>query len=200
MKVLEIGDHPMSNSEVRDFIKQKRQQHQEEDAEDKAKGLDHAQRAKNYLESLKKHESYLNSDALPYKKNPSAYEGLENNDKSLKAFSNAQFEKVQVPLAEKYRSLIRQKVMSVKDAQDELGEWQEKKELSEMELLTIHNLAPANAEMLQPMIESWEERFSNEEMEAMAEAIMEVYRAEEAKSAEESGGDAGVEELTEQLR
>ena len=177
MKVLDT-DHVMSNAEVRDWIKKKRNQHKREDDEDKAKGLEPAPRPQNSLDSLEKHERHLNSDAYPYAKNPSAYEG-KNADISLKQFSETHFEKIQDPLTEKYKDLIRQKLLSVKEAQKQLEVEQEKKDLTETELLMIHNHAPTCVEMLQPMIESWEERYSVEEMEKIVECVEEVYRADE---------------------
>ena len=178
MKILDL-DHVMSNAEVLEWTKRKRAQHDREDEQDRTKGINLTHRPKNLIESIEKHERHLTSDAYPYVKNPTAYNGAENQSLSQKKFSDATMEKIQVPIYEKYKDMIRKKQLSVKKAQDDMGEEQEKKELTETELLMIHNHAPTCVEMLQPMIENIDERFTVEEQEVLVECVKEVYRVDE---------------------
>ncbi|KAK3708021.1 hypothetical protein LTR37_011714 [Vermiconidia calcicola] len=187
MKVLDMN-HQMSNAEVLHFVKKKRQQHDQEDSEARAQGATPAPRPENFLNALEKHERHLTSDAYPYVKNPSAYEG-KNQDASQAKFGDAHMEKVQAPLFESYKEKIRQKLLTVKEAQDKLGADQDKKELTETELLMIHNHAPTCVEMLQPMIEEVDDRFTAEELEAIVECIKEVYRVDELKAVREESDD-----------
>lgn len=183
MKVLDL-DHHMSNAEVLEWAKNKRQQHAREDAEDKKADLHCTPRPQNFLDALDKHERHLKSDAYPYEKNPCAYEG-SNADTSLQAFSKLYMDRIQRPLAERYKQLIRDKLMTVEEAKKEQEKEQERKDITETELLMIHNHAPTCVEMLQPMLENVEDRFTVEEQEIMVECVKEVYRVDESKVANE---------------
>ena len=202
VKVIGEMDHYMSNAEVLTWMKNKRKQHAREDADDREQGITPTPRPQNLVDSLKKHERHLKSSHYPYEKNPSAYEGT-NQDRSVHDFSEATMQKIQVPLVEDYRTAIKAKFKTVKEAQDELEVLQEKKELTEMEILMIHNHAPTSVETLQPMIEDIEKRFTEKEQEMLVECIKDVYRADEMKAAVEKAekepekdGDKGSMELS----
>ena len=182
-KVLAMN-HQLSNAEVLHWLKQKRLQHDQEDADDRSAGKTPSTRPSNYARALEKHEHHLTSASYPYVANPSAYEG-KNQDDSVHRFGDVHMTKIQEPLLEKYKTAIRDKLMTVKEAQDKLAVEQEQKELTDAELLMVHNHAPMAAEMLQPMIEDWEKRFSYEEMEVLVECIKGVFRADEMRAKEE---------------
>lgn len=196
MQVLST-DHYMLNAEVLEWTQRKRKQHEREDTEDRAKGLTLPHRPKNFTEALEKHERHLKSDAYPYAKNPSAYEG-KNADLSLKMFSDATMDKIQVPVFERFKERLRNKELTVKQAQDEMEIEHEKKELSETEMLMIHNHAPMCVEMLQPMIENVDERFTAEELEILVECVKEVYRVDEVEVKEAKVTGAEVSDVAEQ--
>lgn len=186
MKVLETN-HPMSNAEVLHWIKQKRTQHEQED---KNSSSNTATRPQNYLDSLDKHERHLTSDAYPYIKNPNAYEST-NQDTSIHKFGEAHMKKIQIPLVEKYKEEIRLGRKTPQQAQKELAGKQDEKELTEAEILMLFNHAPLCVEMMQPMIENVDERFSNEEQEALVECVREVFRVDEMRG---TGQGMGVED------
>ena len=211
MKVLDL-DHHMSNAEVKDWIKRKREQHAREDAEDKKADLHCTPRPQNFLDALDKHERHLKSDAYPYEKNPSAYDG-RNADTSLQAFGKAYMDGIQVPLGQKYKELVRERLTKLKEtkegedyeksrkdvikqAQKDLEVEQDRKDITETELLMIHNHAPTCVEMLQPMLENVEDRFTLEEQEIMVQCVKDVYRVDELKVVTEKE----VDDLGEQLR
>lgn len=181
MKVKDAG-HVMSNAEVAHWISQKRAQHAREDAQDKATGARPSARPANFLRSLEKHERHLKSDAYPYEQNPSAYAG-DNSDKSIAKFLEEHMSRIQEPLAAKYKQAVQKKELSVREAQVKLEMEQEKKELTEAELLMIHNHAPTSAEQLQPMIESVDDRFTQQELEMLLDIILKVFRADQLKAA-----------------
>ena len=52
----------------------------------------------------------------------------------------------------------------------------------------IHNHAPSCLDMLQPMIEWVEERFTDEEQLVLFECVREVFRVDELKRKAEDGG------------
>lgn len=180
MKVKDAGEL-MSNAEVATFLKNKRAQHAREDTEDRAAGITPTTRPQNFMRSLEKHENHLKSDAYPYEKNPSAYEG-DNAEESIHKFGDEHMKRIQEPLAQKYKDAIKKKLMTVHEAQAKLEVEQEKKELTEPELLMIHNHAPQCLEILQPMIESSEERFTRDELESMVEAIQDVFRVDQLRA------------------
>jgi hypothetical protein len=185
VKVLEIEGN-LTNAEVLDFIKQKRTQHAREDAEDRAAGKNVTSRPANFTSALDKHERHLKSDHYPYKKNPSAYDGGANQEKTLKAFQEMHMERIQVPLSEAFKEKVRNKLLTVKEGQAQLEAGQEKKELTETEWLMIDNHAPTTVELLQPMIEDVENRFTVAELEAIVQCIKETYRANEYGYAKEN--------------
>jgi hypothetical protein len=176
-KVLEM-EQKMSNAEVLDWLKQTRARHAREDAEDKAAGIEPTSRPQNFLDAMTKHERHLKSDAYPYEKNPSAYAG-KNNDISLRKFNDEHFEAIHVPVFEKFKAAIKAKLISKEEGAEEMEKEQLRKEITEEELLMIHNHAPKNVEMLQPMLENWEERYTLEELQVIVDVIKNVYRQDE---------------------
>lgn len=177
VKILAM-DQKMSNAEVLDWMKQTRARHAEEDAEDKAGGKEPTGRPQNFLDAMTKHGRHLKSDAYPYEKNPSAYAG-KNQDISLHKFNDRHFEEIHQPVYEKFKAAIIAKLISPKEGGDKMEEEQLRKEISEEELLMIHNHAPKTVEMLQPMLENVEERYTVEELQIIVDVIKEVYRKDE---------------------
>lgn len=179
-KILNL-DHVFSNAEVLQWTEQKRAQHAREDAEDRAAGITPKPRPANFMRMLEKTERHLTSDAYPYVKNPSAYKG-DNQHDSVHKFSDAKFDRIQKPIFERYKEAIRKGLMSTDEAKQKMGAEQEKKELTETELLMVCNHAPTCVEMLEPMIEEVEERFTKEELQIIVDCINEVLRADELKA------------------
>ena len=168
----------MSNAEVLDWLKQTRARHAREDAEDTAAGNKPSPRPQNFLDAMTKHERHLKSDAYPYEKNPSAYAG-KNQDISLRRFNDEHFEAIHTPIFEKFKAAIKAKVISKEEGAEQMEQEQLRKEISEEELLMIHNHAPKTVEMLQPMLENWEERYTVEELQVIVDVIKDVYRQDE---------------------
>lgn len=184
MKIIDAGSEPMSNEDVLEFIKAKTQQYKDDDAQDKADGIPIKPRPKNLLIALEKHKRELESDKYPYTRNPKAYDGSYD---SMKEFDDLVMKWIILPCTAKYTN----KGFKAEEIDAKLGKDHEMKSLTEMELLQIHNHAPQCAEMLQPMIENWEERFSPEEMDLIVKAIMQAYRKEEPGA----GGEDAVDGL-----
>ena len=180
MKILDL-DHQMSNADVLNWMQQKRDQHKREDEEDRAAGITPTPRPANFMKMLDKTERHLTSDAYPYVNNPSAYKG-DNTDISIHKFGDIRFERIQNPIYEKYKDAIRKGLMSNAEAKEKMGAEMEAKEITEPELLMIHNHAPKTVEMLEPMLEEVEERFTKEELQIIVDCIGEVYRADELKA------------------
>lgn len=176
-KVL-ASDHYLSNAEVLHWVRLKRLQHTREDAEDLANNAPAMERPENFLNILERTERHLTSDAYPYEKNPSAYKGT-NQDKAVAKFEAALTKAVHVPLKNSYLEKLRQGQVAAKKAAEELKVEQDKKELSEAEMLMVFNHAPTCVDMLQPMIEQVEIRFTLEEQEAVIGCIKEVLRPDE---------------------
>lgn len=187
MKVLDAGTDTMSNIDVLKWMKEKREQHAKEDAEDKRAGLPKQKRPQNFMKALDKHEKELKSKKYPYTKNPKAYSGYE----AMELFDNRVIDEIIEPLGEKYRG----NGHTEEELENTLGKEQEEKSLTETELLTIMNHAPKNVEMLKPMIENVEERYTQEELEKIVDCVWEVYRYNEERplEEEEAGEDAGLE-------
>ena len=177
-------DHLLSNAEVLQWTKSKRTQHKEEEAEDRAEGVVTRPRPKNFMKILEKTENHLKTEHYPYLKNPSAYDGPANQSASLVRFGEALEKNVDDPLVEEFKIKIRKGLMRKQAATDALEEKQEKMELSEAELLMIVNHAPTNVEMLQPIVEEVDDRFTRKELEAMVECIKEVFRPDQVESGE----------------
>ncbi|KAF2170194.1 hypothetical protein M409DRAFT_64529 [Zasmidium cellare ATCC 36951] len=177
MKILDAGDHLLSNADVLDWMKRKRAQHAAEDAEDKKKGVKPAVRPSNFMRALNRHERELKSDNYPYVKNPTAYEGTARH---------AQFEKfaldaenvVQDHLEAEWKDKLA--TMTKDEVEKVFAPEQEKKCLTEVEMLMVYNHAPTCVEMLQPMIENVEERFTSEELELLVEVVIKTLRPDQA--------------------
>ncbi|KXL49448.1 hypothetical protein M433DRAFT_8852 [Acidomyces richmondensis BFW] len=184
MKILDAGTTLLSNADVLHWIQAKRAQHAREDAADKARGIAPTARPSNYLSALKKHERELTSPKYPYRNCPAAY---APDYEGMRRFENLFVERIIEPLGDKYRG----KGMSAAELDKTLGKEQEMKSLTETEMLVVYNLAPRCMELLQPMIENCEERFTSEEQERIVECVMEAYRYGERK------GDEGQQQMEE---
>ncbi len=88
-------------------------------------------------------------------------------------------QRIQLPLCEKYVGMVERREMEAKKAKRELEREQSKKELSEPEWLMLVNHAPKMLELMQPMIEEVEERFTDEEQAVLVQCIREALRADE---------------------
>lgn len=179
MKVLDAGTETLSNADVLNWIKDKREQIAKEDKEDKKAGKKPSHRPSNFISALEKHERELSSNKYPYAKNPDVYGGtdalhefeLEITDKIVKPFTAARYHE------------LKEAGMSAEEIDAQLEKEQEMKLLTETEQLMVYNHAPQCVEMLQPMIENVEDRLTPEEQEAMVQVIMAVYRKQETGSA-----------------
>jgi hypothetical protein len=189
MKVLDAGDHPLSNADVLDWVQRKRAQHAREDAEDKAhtdsqhpkKDHHHKHdtsngRPKNFMRMLQRTERELTSDRYPYAKNPSAYGGDARRD-VFQAFALEIENTAQDTLEGEWQDRL--KDMTPEQVEKTYEPQQERKCLTATELLMLYNHAPTCVEMLQPMIESVEERFSPEEQQTMVEIVVKHLRKDE---------------------
>lgn len=180
MKVLDAGDHPLSNADVLDWVKRKRTQHKTEDADDARKGIKLTPRPKNFLTALTRLERELDSHNYPYKKNPSVYLGAGRKEK-FNEFVVETENAIQDNLEAEWRERLAG--MSREQVEKEFAPEQEKRCLTEAEILMLYNFAPTCVEMLQPMIESVEERFSAEEQQLLVDVIVRVLRPEEPQFA-----------------
>jgi len=77
MRILDAGTVSLSNADMLKWIREKRQQIQDEDTEDKAAGVKVRARPQNFLTALNKHERELDSRKYPYQRNPKVYEGYD---------------------------------------------------------------------------------------------------------------------------
>jgi hypothetical protein len=177
-KVLSIDGH-MTNAEVASFLKKKREQHKQEDDADKAKGKAPSERPKNLVKSLDKHERHLNSPHYPHEKNPSAYATDDARADTFKEFQDKHMQRVQVPLFESFKEKVKAKLMTGQEGKQKLEVEQEKKELTETELLMIENHAPTDVTLLQPMIDNAENRFTPEELQVIVDCVKETWRKDE---------------------
>lgn len=187
MKVLDAGDHPLSNADVLDWVKRKRAQHAAEDAEDKARNskgssssstMSPTLRPKNFMRMLDRTERELASDKYPYTKNPSAYSG-EARKVAFQKFALEAENVIQDALQEEWRE--RARGMTKEELDKKFEPVQEMKCLTEPEMLMIYNHAPACVEMLQPMIENAEERFTAEEQQMLVDVVMRTLRPDEVQ-------------------
>ncbi|KAK4503852.1 hypothetical protein PRZ48_004767 [Zasmidium cellare] len=169
MKILDAGDHMLSNADVLDWMARKRAQHAKEDAEDKKKGVKPAPRPSNFMRALTRHERELKSDNYPYVKNPSAYEGQARHD-TVEKFGLEAENVVMNHLEAEWKDRLA--TMPKDELEKVFAPEQEKKTLTQPELLMIYNNAPTCTEMLQPMIENVEERFTVEEQQLLVDAVM----------------------------
>lgn len=173
----------MSNAEVLRWLQQKRAQYASEDA----------QRPEDLLKSLERHERHLSSAAYPYQKNPSVY--LDGKaEGAIHRFAEEHFKRIQQPLVDKYGRAIREKTMSKAAAQRKIKAEQDRKELSEAEMLMVYNLAPTCVELLQPCIEEVENRFTADELETLVDIIKQVFRADEVKASMGADVQMGVDQ------
>ena len=189
-EILDAGTVQLSNAEVLNWIRDKRVQHQEEDDDDKKNKRPVTARPKNFLNSLNKHEAELADKKYPYVANPGAYQTEKNREDSLRSFDGKVTDEVLLGMrGDKYRG----KGMTLEQIEATLGKEHDKMELTDTELLMIFNHAPQNVEMLQPMIESYDERFTSEELEKIVEIVQEVYRCGVALPGQSVGEDGQAE-------
>lgn len=186
-KIIDMN-HQLSNAEVLTWLENKRKQHVEEDAEDEAAGRDVKPRPQNFVKMLDKTERHLKSDAYPYVANPSAYKDM-NQDYTVSKFGAETMKKIQKPLFEKFKDDVKKGLMTKKQAKAKLEDEQDKKELTDPEFNTIFNLAPTCVEMLEPIIEEVDDRFTKEELELMVQIIKDVLRPDETGSVYAEGGE-----------
>ncbi|KXS99208.1 hypothetical protein AC579_7835 [Pseudocercospora musae] len=185
MKVLDAGDHPLSNADVLDWIKRKRAQHAAEDAEDKAKAPKSkkdfipTQRPKNFMRILDRTERELGSEKYPYTKNPSAYSS-DARKSTFQTFVLEAENVIQDALQDEWREKLQG--MTREEIDREFEPVQEMKCLTMPEMLMVYNHAPQCVEMLQPMIENCEERFSAEEQQMLVDVVIRVLRPDEVRS------------------
>ena len=195
-KIIDAGSVQLSNADVLDWIARKRTQHAQEAAEDKATGLPKTHLPDNYQRALRKHERELSSKKYPYTDNPGAYKG-PNHLKAADVFMTKLDEKIINPLEAGWKEEIAKKGKDGARSKEEvLAEFErvhEMKGLTRTEHLVIYNLAPQCVETLQNIIVDHEDRFTEEEMAKILEAINEVYRCGE-KMLEVDGDEEGDEE------
>ena len=176
MKIVNGGDHPLSNADVLDWIQRKRAQHRREDADDTARGIPPASRPNLFMTALTRHERELRSTKYPYTRNPSVYVG----EKRIKAFKNFALELenvLQDHLEEQWRERLRD--MTKDQIDHDYAPLQDMKCLTDPELLSIFNHAPTSVEVLQPMIESVDDRFTADEQQIIIDMIVRRLRCDE---------------------
>lgn len=187
VRVLEI-EGPLSNAEVMHFIKNKRAQHSREDIEDRTDGKEKDGRPSRFMKALEKHERHLNSESYPYGKNPNAY----SEDEYLhthRELSKLHMDRIQKPIFEEFMQKARAKLASGTELKSQMENEHEKKELTEPEWLMIANHAPTTTEMLHPMIEQCDERYTQEELAIIVQCIKETYRKDEFGYVDKNEGD-----------
>lgn len=177
----------MGNFEVLRWMRATKKRHEAEDEQYKAEGLVLKPRPVNVKKAFEKHERHLTRDVYPYDQNPSVHNDNYDIDEVVNKLNQAILARVHEPILRKYQDTVRAKELTVKEAEKKFDEEGEPKVLSEMELMQLHNLAPRGMETLQLMIEQWEERFTEEEMGQILEAIMEVLRPDELAAKKEAG-------------
>ncbi|QIW97652.1 hypothetical protein AMS68_003170 [Peltaster fructicola] len=169
--ILDAGTVQLSNADVLQWVRAKREQHRREDAADEAAGRPKTKRPSKFMNSLRKHERELTDKKYAYAANPGAYEGTQRG-KAIKLFIERCDEAICYPLESQYSS----KGISMKQLKATLGKVYEKKTFTTSELMMIQNLAPENVSMLEMVVEGWEHRFSVDEMEKILQVINEVFR------------------------
>ncbi|PPJ61160.1 hypothetical protein CBER1_04184 [Cercospora berteroae] len=183
MKILDAGDSPLSNADVLDWVERKRAQHAAEDADDKAKGQKPAIRPKNFMRVLDRTERELKSSNYPYVRNPTAYSG-DARSTAFQKFARDAEDAMQASLEAEWHERLQS--MPKEQFEKEFELEQEKKCLTEPEVLMIYNYAPQCVEMLQPMIENVEDRFTADEQQVLVEIISRNLRPNEIPQEEQS--------------
>lgn len=184
-KVLAMEE--MGNFEVLKWMRDTKKRHETEDEQCKANGLVLKPRPVNLNKAFDKHERHLTREIYPYDSNPSVYNPNYDIDEVVAKLNQAILNRLHEPILQKYQDKVRAQEMTVKEAEKKFEEEGEPKVLSEMELMQLHNLAPTGMETLQLMIEQWEERFTEDEMEEILEAVVEVLRPDELATRKEGG-------------
>nr|POE99389.1 actin-related protein 10 [Quercus suber] len=172
MRILDAGTEPVPNQQVLDFIHRKRAQHKREEAEDRVDHLSHRALPANFVSALNKHEEYLKNAKFGYKKSPKYY---DQRLKGMRAFQLRFAQLVLDPIGEKYKAGGEKAGLSEDEKSAQWEAEEEGKELAETELLGLYNTTPACVEQLQTMIDNWAERFTDEEMDSIQQALQETY-------------------------
>lgn len=176
-----LGMEEVTNFEVLKWIRDTKKRHAEEDAQYEAEGLVLKPRPLNFKQALEKHERHLTKDFYPYEKNPSIYNENYDIDEACQKLNVAVVERVHRPIQKKYRDKVSAKEMTLKEAEEAYDKETDPKLFTEMEIMMLHNLAPKGMEALQLIIEQWEERFTEEEMSLVLEAVADILRPDEQK-------------------
>lgn len=182
-KVLAMEE--MGNFEVKQWMADTKKRHEREDREAEAQGLVLKPRPTNLKKAFDKHERHLNRDVYPYAKNPSVYNENYDIDEVVDKFNHAVVDRVHRRVLKRYQDKLRSGELTKKQAEDQMEAENDPKIFSEMELMQLHNLAPKNIEGLQLIIEQWEERFTEEEMALILDAVMEILRPDELAAKQE---------------
>ncbi|KAK5175449.1 uncharacterized protein LTR77_000588 [Saxophila tyrrhenica] len=186
VQILRVEGH-LPNAEVLHHITTTRARHaREDDAAPDGKKV-HARPA-NFLASLDKHERHLQSPHYPYLKNPSVYGTPFSQSKALRKLSALHMRRIQHPLYEDYMGKVQRGEINADRARKKLERLQERKELTDTEWLMIVNHAPVVLELLQPMVEDCDERFTEEEREILLQCVKDVLRKDEGKRGEAMEG------------
>nr|POF17476.1 hypothetical protein CFP56_12890 [Quercus suber] len=172
MRILDAGTEAVPNNQVLDFIQRKRAQHKREEAEDRKDHLSHSALPANFVTALNKHEEYLKNAKFGYKKSPKYY---DHRQKGMRAFQLRFAQLVLDPIGEKYKTGGEKAGLSEEEKSAQWEAEEESKELAETELLGLYNTTPACVEQLQTMIDNWAERFTEEEMDKIQQALQETY-------------------------
>ena len=183
--------HQLSNAEVRLWMLQKRQQHAEEDAADRANGLQPSVRPANFMKILNTTELHLGRSVYPYEKNPSVYSTEGHYVNAIKNFNKQLAARLARPFLVKYKKERKNGRYTSKGAFLAFKKAMVPKEITRTELINIENLAPKNVEMLQPLLESHEERFTADELQIIVDTIEAVFRPDEKNAKEQAKKSAG---------
>lgn len=184
--ILDAGSVQLSNADVLHWIRTTRERQAKEDADLKAAGRARIDRPARYVNSLRKHERELTSKKMPYADNPGAYQG-QNRNASLMMFVEKCDEDIAYPLEAEYKD----KSFTLAQLRQALGKKYEDKAFTPTELLMLQNIAPQDATLMTNMIESCEERFSDDETQKIIQNIQDIFRCGDTLPQRHVNGDAG---------
>jgi repressor of nif and glnA expression len=183
--ILDPGTTRLSNADVLAWIAAKRLQHTTETASDASAKKKKTPQPDNFVRALRKHERELKGKKYPYTLNPGAYGTEESRERSVRMFLRMVDERIIAPAEaaadEEGRALGESKLTREK----RVKKVQELKTLTEGEVLQVVNLAPQCTEIMGCVVESWEERFTGEEMEGLVEVCGMAFRCGEVLPEEE---------------
>lgn len=209
-KVLDM--EMVSNAEVLNFIKAKKTEYKQQDSEDAKAGRKGLSRPKTVIRSLDQHQEHLESEHYPYASNPSVYgkagmtktlTGASKPDNQARSdvaaeskFSKLFAEQIILPtvktrIAAKKTRLGRD--LSPEEKETIINDVDNQRYFSETERLMVINHAPTCLETLQPMIDSIEERYTEEEQALIVDAIQQAFRPDQPKAEETADGDVEMQ-------